>query len=141
MIEDGKVVVRRRIRATREELFDAWMDAEGMSKWMCPGDVVSAQVQIEPRLGGTVVIVMRNPKETFEHRGVFRVFDRPAKLAFTWTANNAPETMVTVEFLEASASETELVLTHEKFLDNALRDRYQAGWEKIVRELDKHRHG
>jgi uncharacterized protein YndB with AHSA1/START domain len=31
----GKVFIRRQIRATRQELFDAWTDPEGMREWMC----------------------------------------------------------------------------------------------------------
>jgi uncharacterized protein YndB with AHSA1/START domain len=138
MIEDGKVVVRRRIQATREELFDAWTDAEGMSHWMCPGDVISAEVKIEPRVGGSLLIIMRNPKESFEHRGEFRVFDRPSKLVFTWTAKNLPPTLVTVDFVELSATESELVLIHEEFADKAVRDQYQGGWGKIAAELESY---
>ena len=110
------VVVRRRIRATPEELFDAWTDPEGMREWMCPGDVISAQIRLDPRVGGALVIIMRGPTETWEHTGEFRVVERPSKLAFTWTANNMDGqiTLVSVEFIAVSGTETELILTHEK---------------------------
>jgi len=48
----NKVVAERRIGVTREELFDAWVDPESMREWMCPGDVISAEVRLEPRVGG-----------------------------------------------------------------------------------------
>src|SRR5882724_12475299 len=42
---DGRhrVVIRRRMPAPREVVFEAWIDPEGMQEWMCPGDVVSAE--------------------------------------------------------------------------------------------------
>jgi uncharacterized protein YndB with AHSA1/START domain len=138
--DQNKVVVRRRIAATREELFDAWIDPEGMREWMCPGDVISAEVQLEPRVGGRLFILMKAPTQTHEHTGQFQVLERPSKLAFTWTAGNldGQVTMVTVEFHKESDSETELVLTHELIPRKEVSDRYQSGWTKIVDHLEKY---
>ncbi len=137
--QDNRVIVRRNIRATREELFDAWIDAEGMSEWMCPGDIVSAKVRLDPRVGGALHILMQSPTETHEHTGEFRTMDRPSKLSFTWTAKNMDGqlTLVTVEFREISSIETELILTHERIPRKELRDRYQNGWSKIVSLLEQ----
>jgi uncharacterized protein YndB with AHSA1/START domain len=138
--QENTVVVRRRMHATREELFDAWTDAEGMRDWMCPGDVISATVRLEPRVGGTLHIVMQSPSDTYEHTGEFRVVDRPSKLAFTWTAQamDGEITLVTVEFIEVSRTETELILTHERIPRREVSDRYQSGWTKIVDTLEKY---
>ena len=135
--QTSSAVIRRRIQATREELFDAWTDAEGMGEWMCPGDVVSAEVRLEPRVGGTLHILMRTPSRTYEHTGEYRIVERPSKLAFTWTAENmdGKVTLVTVEFREISSTETELVLTHEQIPKPDVRDRYQSGWTKIAGRL------
>ena len=132
-------MVRKRIAATREELFDAWTDPESMRAWMCPGNVVSAEVELEPRVGGALWIVMRaSTSETFEHKGEFQVVARPSKLVFTWMAKAMDwrPTLVTVEFLEIAARETELVLTHEEFPEPEVRERYQSGWERIVHLLE-----
>jgi len=136
----NKAIVRRRMRATREELFDAWTDPEGMREWMCPGDVVSADVRLEPRVGGALHITMRSPSAIYEHTGEFRVVERPSKLAFTWTADNmdGQVTLVTVEFLEVSPTETDLILTHERIPKTDVRDRYQSGWTKIVNALEQY---
>ena len=136
--QGNRVVVRKRIRATREELFDAWTDPEGMRDWMRPGDAMSAEVQMDPRVGGSVLFIIRNATETFEHRGEFRVFDRPAKLAFTWTAKamEGTTTLVTVEFLAISPEETEIVLTHEGIPSKEVSDRYQSGWGRIIEHLE-----
>jgi hypothetical protein len=57
--------------------------------------------------------------------------------AFTWTANNldGQPTLVTVEFIEISRTETELILTHEHIPRKEVSDRYQSGWTKIVELL------
>jgi uncharacterized protein YndB with AHSA1/START domain len=83
---ENKVVIRRRIAATPEELFDAWTDADGMRDWMCPGNIQSVEVRMEPRVGGALLIIMNDGVKTYEHRGEFSIVDRPLKLAFTWIA-------------------------------------------------------
>jgi uncharacterized protein YndB with AHSA1/START domain len=133
----GQVVVRKRISATREELFDAWIDPVGMREWMCPGDIQTTEVQIDPRVGGSLVIFMRGPKETFEHRGEFTVVDRPSKLAFTWMAKATGwrPTLVTIEFAEVTPNETEVVLTHQDFPDDEVLAQYRGGWNQITDRL------
>jgi uncharacterized protein YndB with AHSA1/START domain len=40
------MVVRRRMPAPREVVFEAWIDPKGIHEWMCPGDVVSAEATL-----------------------------------------------------------------------------------------------
>jgi uncharacterized protein YndB with AHSA1/START domain/quinol monooxygenase YgiN len=133
-----RLVVRRRFRATPEELFHAWTDPAGMGAWMCPGDIVSTHVQMDLRVGGALRIVMRDREQAYEHRGEFTVIEPPRKLAFTWIADatGGERTLVTVELIAISETETELVLTHEGFPQNDARDRYQNGWSRIVGRLE-----
>jgi uncharacterized protein YndB with AHSA1/START domain len=135
----GEVVIRRQIQATRQELFDAWTDPEGMREWMCPGNIATAEVQMDLRVGGQLVIVMRGPTESFEHRGEFTIIDRPRKLAFTWIAKSTDlhPTLVTVEFFEVTATESELVLTHLEIPRKEVSDQYQGGWKQIVGRLEQ----
>jgi len=121
-------------------LFDAWTDPEGMREWMCPGNIVSADVQIDPRVGGHLIIIMRGPTDVFEHRGEFTVVDRPSKLAFTWIAKSTDlrPTLVTVEFFEVTATESELVLTHLEIPRKEVSDQYQGGWSQIVTRLEQY---
>jgi len=138
--EDNRVVIRRRIKATSEELFDSLIDPDGMKEWICPGDIVSAEVQMEPRVGGKLLIIMRGPAESYEHRGEFKVVERPSKLAFTWIAKATDweSTLVTVEFFETGEGESELVLTHEKFPRKEVADQYRGGWRQIVTGLEQY---
>ena len=132
------LVVRRRIAATPEELFDAWTDADGMRDWMCPGNIRSVEVRMEPRVGGSLLVIMRDPDKTYEHKGQFTIVDRPSKLAFTWIAavTDMQPTLVTVEFVRTTERETELILTHERFPRKEVSDQYRDGWSQIVERLD-----
>jgi uncharacterized protein YndB with AHSA1/START domain len=138
--DSNKVVIRRRIAATREELFDEWTDPEGMRSWMCPENIVSVDVRLELRVGGSLLIIMRDANRAYEHHGEFVIIEQPSKLAFTWiaAATDMQPTLVTVEFFAVSESETDLVLTHERFPRREVLDQYRGGWGQIVDRLEAH---
>lgn len=133
------VTIRRMLSATCEEVFDAWLDAEGMGEWMCPGSVTSCEVALEPRVGGHFRIVMTAPNAKFVNTGEFRVLDRPAKLQFTWVSSRWAhrETLVTVE-LHRCEAHCELVLTHERFPLEHSAEQLVKGWTQILEKLDSH---
>jgi uncharacterized protein YndB with AHSA1/START domain len=136
--ETEAIIVRRRIAASRDEVFDAWTDPAGMQSWMCPGDIVSAAVDLDPRVGGSLRVVMRSATATYEHRGEFTVVDRPAKLAFTWCAENTDflPTLVTVELFVAPNGHCDLVLKHERLPRRDATEQYRGGWRQIVTRLE-----
>ena len=135
---DGKhrIVARRRMPAPREIVYRAWIDPGGMREWMCPGDVVSAEVVLDVRVGGSFRIVMKSNNQVHEHTGIYQVVEPPAKLAFTWSAVENPGeiTLVTVEFIP-HGDESELVITHERFTNPDLAQRYETGWGTIAKKF------
>jgi uncharacterized protein YndB with AHSA1/START domain len=135
------LVVRRTFAGTREQLFDEWTDPEGMAAWMCPGDIVSSDVQLDLRLGGALRITMRGPNAAYEHRGEITALERPAKLAFTWIAKATDDrpTLVTVEFFARGKNQCEVVLTHDNFPRPEARQQYEGGWARILERLAQHR--
>ena len=130
------VVVRKLLPASREEVFDAWLDSDGMQRWMCPGTATSSEVTMEPRVGGRFRILMKAPEATYDHTGEFRVLDRPSKLQFTWRSpkTDDQETLVTVE-LHERGSKCELVLTHERIPREEAAREHEQGWGGIVDKL------
>ena len=42
---NDKLVIRKLIPASREEVFAAWSDPESIRHWMCPGDAKTAEAQ------------------------------------------------------------------------------------------------
>ncbi len=132
------ITVRRTIAASREELFDAWLDVESLKVFMTPpppSDIPS-DVRIDPRVGGSFEIVMHHRGQAYPHHGVYRVIDRPSKLEFTWISRGTDhaETLVTVEFHERG-EETEVVVTHQGLPspDSALD--HSKGWGHILELL------
>jgi uncharacterized protein YndB with AHSA1/START domain len=131
-----RIIVRRRMPAPREVVYQAWIDPEGLREWMCPGDVVSAEAVVDVRVGGSFRIVMKSKDRVHEHIGNYQTVDPPAKLAFTWSAIENPGeiTLVTVEFL-AHGEESELVITHEGFTKSDVAERYEMGWGTIAKKF------
>jgi uncharacterized protein YndB with AHSA1/START domain len=128
-----RVVTRRRMPAPREIVFDAWIDPKGIHEWMCPGDVVSAEATLDVRVGGSFRLVMKSKDKDHVHIGTYQVVEPPSKLVFTWTGveNPGEMTLVTVEFFPYG-DESELVLTHERFLKADVAERYENGWGTIA---------
>lgn len=130
------VTVRRLLPASREEVFDAWLDAEGMGEWMRPGPVSDCAVTLEPYLGGRFRIVMSSPQGEIVNRGEILVLERPSKLQFSWVSSrwNNQETLVTLELRQAGA-ECELILTHERFPSESSSTQLLSGWDEMLRKL------
>jgi len=125
----GRIVVRRTIPATVDELFDAWLDARSLARWMHPGSALPSTVTVDARVGGAFEVVMHHPDGPKRHHGEYRVIDRNRKLVFTWIseATLGAETLVTVDF-HVSPAGTEIVLTHERMPDHEAGQSHASGW-------------
>jgi uncharacterized protein YndB with AHSA1/START domain len=96
--------------------------------------------EVDLRVGGKYRIEMLSP-EGIRHTAVgrYREIAVPEKLIFTWFWENRPEegeTLVTIEFYEQGNS-TEVVLTHELFQNEAVRDDHNKGWSGALGQLTK----
>ena len=136
-ITTGKIVVRRTIAATADELFEAWLDPESLAQWMLPGDHRRNTVSVDARAGGAFDIVMHHQDGSKRHYGEYRLIERNKKLVFTWhsDATHHTETLVTVEFIAASAS-TEIVLTHERLPNHDAGLKHTKGWTRGLELLE-----
>lgn len=131
-----RVVIRRRMPAPREIVFEAWIDPEGIREWMCPGDATSADAVLDARVGGSFRIVIKGKDRDHIQVGTYQVVDPPSKLVFTWSNVDNPSaiTLVTVEFFP-HGDESELVITHERFADPGAANRYEGGWATIAEKF------
>ncbi len=146
---DTTLVMTRTFDAPREKVFDAWLDAAQIPKWMGPRGVTADADRLEPKVGGSYRIVMHTPDGTPAVGGVYKEISRPEKLIFTWAweaAHNAPpggtaahsgkgaqsgpghETLVTVTFRDVGGGKTEMTLLHERFANAEARDSHRHGW-------------
>jgi uncharacterized protein YndB with AHSA1/START domain len=127
------VVVRRFLPLPRERVFAAWLDPASQAQWMLPGDVTTATIESDPRVGGQFRIVMEHGRGNVEHWGEYLTIDPPSLLSFTWISANTNflPTIVTIELHERDNG-TELILTHRGLPPEKLAP-HEQGWSDIVR--------
>ena len=136
-VREDKLVVRRVMPASRENVFAAWTDPKSMGKWMRPRKAFTAEVESDARVGGKYRIVMKGPERDYDHEGEFKVVEPPSKLVFTWTSEGTDRqtTLVTVELFESGKDQCELVLTHERFPRPDNVPAHSKGWAEIADNL------
>lgn len=78
-----RVVAARGMPAPREIVYEAWIDANGIRRWMCPGDVISVGAVLDVRVGGSFRIVMKSKEREHVHIGTYQVVEPASKLVFT----------------------------------------------------------
>jgi uncharacterized protein YndB with AHSA1/START domain len=125
------LVVRRTIRATAQQLFEAWTQPEHLRKWWGPDPVVCVDAAVDLRVGGAYRIANQFPDgKLLWIAGEFEIVDPPHKLVYTWRVETASQDFerVTVRF-EPRDGATEVLVVHERIPDTALRDRHEQGWQ------------
>ena len=132
--------LKRTFAASREKVFRAWTDPEALKRWWGPEGFSTPAAEIDLRVGGKYRIAMRSPHgDTYHLVGTYREVRPPEKLVYTWAWEAEPEqgeTLVTVEFLDRDDS-TEVVLTHELFPSEKVRDEHGKGWTGSLDHLAK----
>ncbi len=133
------LTVSKTIKASREQVFAAWTQPEMLHRWWGAHESFSAPVaEVDLKVGGKYRLGMLEPGKDAPYvcYGVYREINPPEKLVFTWSWEKMPgdapdfehaETLVTVEFFDKGGA-TEVVLTHEQFTDEHMRDEHQGGW-------------
>lgn len=138
----ASLVIRQIFPATPERLFAAWTNPEQMNAWFHPGGQMKSITAVNLTVGGHYRIEMRSEKSgPYVVQGVYREIIPNKKLVFTWrwVAEDAePETLVTVDFIPVGAAETEIVLTHDHFIQAEERDNHGEGWQGTFVQLAAH---
>ena len=142
------LTVNRTINAPRERVFAAWTEPDLLRKWWGAHESFSAPIaEIDLRVGGKYRLGMLEPGKDapYVSYGVYREVNPPERLVFTWAFEKMPgddpgfvpaETLVTVEFINKGGA-TEVVLTHEQFPDEHMRDEHQQGWGGCLDGLER----
>lgn len=128
----------RIIPAPREAVFAAWTDPQLLTQWWGPGPVSCPQAEVDLRKGGRYRLANLEPDGSIVWiSGHFEHVRPPEELIYTWNASIVPgeATLVRVLFL-AHALGTEIVLTHERFAEPAVRDMHLSGWNGCVDKLE-----
>lgn len=140
MLAKPSLTINRRLKAPPDKVFAAWTDPQMLKRWFAPGDVEPVLVECDPRPGGRYRIVMRSPDgEDHDVSGVYREVVANERLVFTWAWRSTPErqSLVTVA-VKPDGEGTLLTLTHERFFDEAARDRHRTGWTGALDKLEQY---
>ena len=126
----------RTIPAPPRRVFEAWLDQRALLRFMCPAEGASvSRVEVEPRVGGSFLIVMNVGGLDLPHRGEYLEIERYQRLVFTWNSAPAGEgSRVTLRFEALPNEQTRLTLEHAG-LAQAARAPHQSGWTHILGEL------
>ena len=135
--------VRRTIRTTREKAFRAWTDPDQLKKWFAVGEGFTTPIaEVDLRVGGRYRLGMKAPGDNpgLIVGGVYQEVLPPDRLVYTWQWEtpdpDEPVTLVTIDFYE-QGNVTEVVLTHERFIDIPSRDKHGEGWAGCFDNLEK----
>lgn len=133
---DLSLTCRRTIKASPEQIYNAWLDPAMMTRFMSPRpDMHVAEARSDAREGGRFFVLMVGDKE-YPHEGAYKELTPFSRIVFTWEAPwSAPDTQVEL-VLNPVADGTEVVLTHVKFMSDESRDNHEKGWNGILGKLD-----
>jgi uncharacterized protein YndB with AHSA1/START domain len=132
----------RRFDAAREDVFDAWTDADVLRRWWAAApDWDTPAAESDARPGGRYRLSMRDTSSGDVHTvgGEYAEVTRPERLVYTWMWEDMPgatESRVVVEFHEDGEG-TNVVLTHTGLVDDADRDRHAHGWHGCLDNLER----
>ena len=131
-------VVRRRLPAPADVVFDEWTDAARLAEWMCPRPARCLHVEADPRIGGTLAFDIEEAGSTFRVSGNYLTLERPHRVAFTWSCSTWPDptiqTVVTVT-IEPDGAGTSLMTIEHELLPPALMPQHAHGWAVISVQL------
>jgi len=134
------VVVARVLPAPPDVVYDEWLDADGMSEWMCPRPAVPTRIEIDPRVGGRYLIDIDDEGLALTITGRYLELDRPRLLRFSWHCNTwepgSADSEVTVALDPHEGGRTLMTIRHER-LPADLADSHEAGWGRIAAQLEQ----
>lgn len=134
------LVITRRFEASRERVFEAWIDPRHVVHWWGPHGFTVPHLEMDVRPGGAYRIGMHSAEHgEYVVRGVYREIEPPGRLVMTWAwedDNGEPghETLLTLTFEEADGG-TVLTLHQAVFDSAAQRDSHREGWGECLERL------
>lgn len=133
-----ELTISRVIRASREKVFSAWTTPDLLTRWWGPGHVTCPEAHVDLREGGDYRLANLEADGSIVWiSGRFERVRAPGELVYTWNVSIIPgeATLVRVKFLPHPDG-MELVLTHERFAAEAIRDMHLQGWGGCLDKLE-----
>lgn len=131
------VKLQKRINAPIEKVFNAWLDADTLSRFMTPlPGMPEPRVEVDGRKGGSFTIYMQVGDEEVPHRGEYLEVNPHSRLTFTWVSPFSTDgSTVTIELSALGKNRTRVELVHVKFPGEAERSSHQGGWMNVLEKL------
>jgi len=132
--------IRRLVDAPPDAVFDAWLEREQWQAWIGPEGCQCEVPVLEPKVGGRYRIQMHlSDGREIPVEGVFKIIDRPNRLAFTWSwaLGGQGDTLVTLVF-RAKGGQTEITLSHEGLPTPEDREGHGKGWNSTLNKLARY---
>jgi uncharacterized protein YndB with AHSA1/START domain len=140
MADDRTLRIERAFQAPVEAVFEAWTSEEVLRRWWHTEDgYETSAAEVDLRVGGTVRVVMRDPKEDVEYGGggTYTEVEPPTRLAFTWTWDDEPrQTLIEIDFSENNGITT-VRFTHSGLWDEEAVRSHEDGWSKLFDRLER----
>ena len=139
MATKPSLVLKRRLKAAPEKVYEAWTQPEQMTRWWGVADSPKPTVaETDLRVGGRFRVQFWGAND--EHHsvsGTYREVVPNELLVFSWAWHSTPEreSLVTISFKPDSAG-TLMIFHHAQFFDEAARDNHQRGWSSFLDKLD-----
>lgn len=131
-------VVRQRLPAPPDVVYDEWTDPAKLAEWMCPRPARCLNVEADPRIGGRIGFDIEEAGRTFRVSGNYLTLDRPRRLAFTWSCSTWPDptiqSVVTVT-IEPEGTRASIMTIEHELLPPALVQQHAHGWAAIAGQL------
>ena len=133
------LLIKRTFQAPREKVFAAWTREEALKQWWGTEGHTVPSAEMDASEGGKYRVEMRADEgESFHLNGAFVEIRHPERLVFTFRWERGdwdyPETLVSIDFT-GEGDETTVVLTHEGFPDENMREEHRGGWGECLDNL------
>lgn len=135
-----QVRLEKNLKASPEEVFDAWTDPEILARWMAPSPEYYPRVHVHDD-GSFTIAMCHQGGAVHTVEGMYLEVHRPQRLVLEWGWADGPmggeKSVVTVE-LDGTDEQTKLVLTHDFSGDgaDAVAAEHQKGWIGCLRRLE-----
>jgi len=140
---ESTIRVEKQIHAPADQVFAAWTNPLQMAGWFAPSDDFGPTgADVDLQVGGRYRVSMMPPGQDQPAvvSGQYCRIDAPRSLSFTWAWESpradTHETQVTLEF-HSQGDTTDLVLIHERFRDEELRNQHAKGWQGCLDRLSR----
>lgn len=139
--ETFEATMTRFVRATPQQVYDAFVQPELLARWWCPRGM-QADITADPRVGGRYRVAMQaRDGSRFVAVGEYVALEPGRRVSYTWAWEGGgpmPEGLQTLVEVELSPRDggTALTMRHSGFHLAAVRDSHAQGWASVLNRLN-----